>query len=77
MRIGEKICIEEEEVYIYEDSLKLQLVWTPNMSRQKIISQKTVGAIQLDCLSVAQTGIINLPTNQKGYGTFETTVGKL
>ena len=33
--------------------------------------------IQLDCWSATRTQIINLPTNQKGYDTFETTVGKL
>ena len=27
--------------------------------------------------SSGRTRIINLPTNQKGYDTFETTVGKL
>ena len=32
---------------------------------------------QLDCLSATRTRIINLPTNQKGYDTFETTVGKV
>ena len=34
-------------------------------------------ALQLDCWSATRTRMINLPTNQKGYGTFETTVGKL
>ena len=33
--------------------------------------------VQLDCRSSGRTRIINLPTNQKGYDTFETTVGKL
>ena len=33
--------------------------------------------LQLDCWSATRTRIINLPTNQKGYDTFETTVGKL
>ena len=33
--------------------------------------------IQLDCRSCGHTQIINLPTNQKGYDSFETTVGKL
>ena len=33
--------------------------------------------LQLDCWSATRTWIINLPTNQKGYDTFEATVGKL
>ena len=33
--------------------------------------------IQLNCRSARRTRIINLPTNQKGCDTFETTVGKL
>ena len=33
--------------------------------------------IQLDCRSGICPQKINLPTNQKGYGNFETTVGKL
>ena len=33
--------------------------------------------IQLDCRSATHTQKNNLPTNQKGYDTFETTVGKL
>ena len=33
--------------------------------------------IQLDCRSGISTRIINLPTNQKGYDTFKTIVGKL
>ena len=33
--------------------------------------------LQLDCFSWRRTRIINLQTNQKGYDTFETTVGKL
>ena len=33
--------------------------------------------LQLDCFSWRRTRIINLPANQKGYDTFETTVGKL
>ena len=33
--------------------------------------------LQLDCQCFGRTRIINLPTNQKGYDTFETTVGKL
>ena len=33
--------------------------------------------VQLDYRSCGRTRIINLATNQKGYGTFETTVGKL
>ena len=33
--------------------------------------------LQLDCWSATRTQIINLPTNQKGYDTFETTAGKL
>ena len=34
-------------------------------------------SLQLDCRSATLTRKINLPTNQKGYDTFETTVGKL
>ena len=33
--------------------------------------------IQLDCRSFGRTQIFNLPTSQKGYDTFETTIGKL
>ena len=33
--------------------------------------------IQLDCLCVTSRQNINLPANQKGYDTFETSVGKL
>ena len=33
--------------------------------------------LQLDCFSCGRTRIINLVSNQKGYETFETTVGKL
>ena len=33
--------------------------------------------IQLDCRSARRTRIINLPTNQTSYDTFETIVGKL
>ena len=33
--------------------------------------------VQLDCRSARRTRTFNLPTNQKGYGNFETTVGKL
>ena len=33
--------------------------------------------VQLDCFSWRRTRIINFSTNQKGYDTFETTVGKL
>ena len=38
---------------------------------------RTTRGLQLDCRSVRRTRIINLPENQKGYDTFETTVGKL
>ena len=34
-------------------------------------------AVQLDCLCVTSRQKINLPTNQRSYDTFETTVGKL
>ena len=40
------------------------------------ILAKTKGK-RLDCRSSGRTRKINLPTNQKGYDTFETTVGKL
>ena len=33
--------------------------------------------LQLDCFSWRRTRMINLPMNQNGYDTFETTVGKL
>ena len=33
--------------------------------------------VQLDCFSWRRTRIINLVSNQKGYDTFKTTVGKL
>ena len=33
--------------------------------------------LQLDCFSWRRTRIINLVSSQKGYDTFETTVGKL
>ena len=33
--------------------------------------------VQLDCFSWRRTRIINLATNQKGYDTFETIIGKL
>ena len=33
--------------------------------------------LQLDCRSCGRPRIINLASNQKGYDTFETTVGKL
>ena len=36
-----------------------------------------VHLLQLDCQSARRTQKINLPTNQKGYDTFETTVGKI
>ena len=33
--------------------------------------------LQLDCRSATHTRKINLPTNQKGYDTFDTSIGKL
>ena len=47
--------------------------------RQKLAENSGIYGlyIQLDCFSVAHTRIINLPSNQKGYVTSETTVGKL
>ena len=36
-----------------------------------------LSVLQLDCLCNTSRQKINLPTNQRGYDTFETTVGKL
>ena len=41
------------------------------------VGELSLARVQLDCRSSGRTRIINLPTNQKGYNTFETTVGKL
>ena len=47
--------------------------------RGKKLTNDLIRAIRLhlDCFSWRRTRIINLPANQKGYDTFETTVGKL
>ena len=41
------------------------------------IVQVQMGGLQLDWTSNTSRQKINLPTNQRGYDTFETTVGKL
>ena len=49
-----------------------------NMSRTSLLVWVYMPKyLQLDCFFCGRTRIINLHTNQKGYDTFETTVGKL
>ena len=53
--------------------------WSPVCSVRWVPGFQCSGGLtlQLDCWSATRTRIINLPTNQKGYDTFETTVRKL
>ena len=73
-------CLKEKSPFFTQGSLYLMYLLVSRAGKTSdggSVPLSLYRKVQLDCFSCGRTQIINLPENQKGYETFETTFGKL